>query len=51
MRVEEIANMGYAPDVKMFLKSSKLKMLGWTPKVGMSEGYLRLVRYLNNEDA
>lgn len=51
VRVEEIANMGYAPDVKMFLKSSKLKMLGWTPKVGMSEGYLRLVRYLNNEDA
>ena len=40
-------NMGYAPDVNMYLVSDKLRMLGWQPEVDMAEGYRRLVEYLN----
>lgn len=47
--IEEKSQMGYAPDVKMFLCSDKLKGLGWTPKVEMGEGYKRLVDYLKDE--
>lgn len=39
-------NLGYAPDNTMRLCSDKIRKLGWEPKVGMSEGYRRLVKYI-----
>ena len=44
--VEKKENMGYAPDVNMYLNSEKLQSLGWSPYVGMKDAYLRLVQYL-----
>ena len=41
-------NMGYAPDVAMYLDSGKLQKLGWKPKVQMKDAYNRLVSYLKN---
>lgn len=40
--VEPIEDMGYAPDVNMYLISDKLKMLGWEAAVDMEEAYKRL---------
>lgn len=48
VRVEEKKNMGYAPDVIMYLDSGKLNSLGWTAEVDMIEAYKRLVEYLSN---
>ena len=42
-------NMGYAPDVRLRLDSGRIKGLGWKPRVGMKEAYLRLVRYLSDQ--
>lgn len=46
-------SFGYAPDNTMKLCSDKIKKLGWSPKVGMAEGYQRIIRYIegkkNNE--
>lgn len=39
-------NMGYAPEVRMYLNSDKLKMLGWNAGVDLCEAYKRLVEYL-----
>lgn len=39
-------NMGYAPDVKMYLCSEKLKTLGWIPKIGMTDAYKKLIEYI-----
>lgn len=39
-------NMGYAPEVRMFLNSDKLKSLGWNASVDLREAYRRLVEYL-----
>lgn len=44
--IEEKKNMGYAPDVKMYLNSDKLCGLGWESKVSMLEAYERLVEYV-----
>lgn len=47
VRVEIPAeNMGYAPDVKMYLHSGKLRSLGWNPEVDMAEAYRNLAAYL-----
>ena len=40
-------NMGYAPDVQMYLCSNKLKSLGWQPKVDLKEAYKNLIKYLH----
>lgn len=40
------SNMGYAPDVMMYLNSEKLRKLDWLPKVNMKEAYRKLVQYL-----
>lgn len=40
-------NFGYAPDNTMQLNSDKIKKLGWLPKVDMTEGYQRLIKYLS----
>ena len=39
-------NMGYAPDVKLWLSSQKLQRLGWQPTVGLKESYARLIQWL-----
>ncbi len=46
VRVEKKENMGYAPDVAMYLDSGKLRSLGWKADVDMVEAYRRLVEYL-----
>lgn len=43
---EKKDNMGYAPDVKMYLNSDKLRKLDWNAEVEMGEAYRRLVEYL-----
>ncbi len=40
---ENIASMGYAPDVKMKLNSDKLQSLGWKPEVSLRETYERMI--------
>lgn len=44
-------NMGYAPDVNMYLNSDKLRSLGWSAGVSMAEAYNRLVQYLRESEA
>lgn len=39
----------YAPDNKMILKNTKLKQLGWKPRVSLKEGYKRLIDYVREE--
>lgn len=50
VRVEKKDNMGYAPDVAMYLDSGKLRKLGWNARVGMIEAYKRLLEYLNESE-
>lgn len=45
--VEKKDNLGYAPDVVMYLDSSKLRMLGWKAEIDMVEAYKRLARYIH----
>ena len=49
VRVEKKENMGYAPDVSLYLDSRKLRNLEWRAEVGMVEGYKRLVDYISEE--
>lgn len=44
---EKKENMGYAPDVEMYLNSDKLRSLGWKAEVDMTEAYKRLAEYLS----
>lgn len=48
VQIEKKDNMGYAPDVAMYLDSGKLKALGWNAKVSMSEAYRRLIKYIED---
>lgn len=48
VQVDIKENMGYAPDVAMYLDSSKLCSLGWKSEVSMTEAYRRLVEYLKS---
>ncbi len=48
---EESANLGYAPSVKMWLDSSRMRALGWQPEVGLIESYRRLIRWLQEGSA
>lgn len=43
-------NMGYAPEVRMYLNSDKLKGLGWNASVDLCEAYKRLVKYLEQNN-
>lgn len=42
-------NMGYAPDVKMWLSSQKLQQLGWRPIVNLKDSYARLIQWLQEQ--
>ena len=46
VNVEKKDNMGYAPDVTMYLDSAKLRDLGWRAEVDMIEAYRRLTQYI-----
>ncbi len=46
VQIQPLDNMGYAPNVNMYLNSEKLRNLGWTAKVSMADAYRRLVEYL-----
>lgn len=46
VQIEKKDNMGYAPDVAMYLDSGKLRNLGWRANIDMVEAYRRLVEYL-----
>lgn len=46
VQIEKKDNMGYAPDVAMYLDSEKLRALGWKAEVAMAEGYRRITEYL-----
>lgn len=48
VQIERKENMGYAPDVNMYLDSKKLRTLNWKPEVNMVEAYIRLSDYLRN---
>lgn len=50
VRIDKRDNMGYAPDVSMYLDSGKLRSLGWEPTISMLEGYRRLVEYLGENN-
>lgn len=43
-------NMGYAPDVKLWLSSHKLQQLGWQPTIGLKESYARLIQWLQEQE-
>lgn len=45
---EDGAALGYAPPVKMHLDSSKMRALGWEPKVGLTESYRRMMQYMDD---
>ena len=44
-------NMGYAPDVKLWLDSHKLQQLGWQPTVDLKESYARLIQWLKEQES
>ncbi len=46
---ENIEKYGYAPTLCMNLDTSKLKSLGWKPKIGIDEMYDRLINYMKDE--
>ena len=41
---------GYAPDVKMWLDNSKIKNIGWEPKVELEESYRRMIQWLKENE-
>ena len=50
VRTEIKENMGYAPDVSMYLDSGKLNSIGWQPRVDIKSAYERLVDYLLEQE-
>ena len=48
---DDPASTGYAPDVKLFLSSARLRSLGWTPRVGLEEAYRRMIAYMRETEA
>ena len=42
-------NMGYAPNVKMWLDNKKMRSLGWKPTVGLEESYKRMIQWIEEQ--
>ena len=42
-------NMGYAPEIHMWLDNSKMKSLGWNPSYDMTESYRRMINWIENQ--
>ena len=42
-------NMGYAPEIHMWLDNSKMKSLGWNPSYDMTESYRRMIDWIENQ--
>ena len=40
---------GYAKDTHMKLSSEKMRSLGWSPKIGLKEAYIRMIDYMKEE--
>lgn len=49
VEIENENKFGYAPTLKMNLDTSKLKSLGWKPKVGLEEAYKRMIEQMTFE--
>ena len=47
--ISESSDMGYAPETKLNLDSSKLRSLGWEPKYDLKEMYRRLIESMTQE--
>ena len=43
---QDSASLGYAPPVKMWLDTQKMRSLGWKPEIGLSESYQRMIRWM-----
>lgn len=43
---EDSVSLGYAPPVKMWLDSSKMRELGWKPEIGLVEAYKRMICWM-----
>ena len=46
VRIELNGNMGYAPVTKLRLSADKLRALGWKPRYGLKEIFVKLMDYL-----
>lgn len=43
---EDGASLGYAPAVKLWLDSSRMRALGWKPGIGLKEAYRRMLEWM-----
>lgn len=46
---DNIEKYGYVPTLSMNLDTTKIKTLGWKPKVELDEMYDRLIKYMENQ--
>ena len=45
---KDVSKFGYAPPSKVNMDCSKIRKIGWTPKVNLEDMYLRLIRGMSN---
>jgi nucleoside-diphosphate-sugar epimerase len=50
LELDEKGASGYAPDVRLFLSSEKLRSLGWVPTADLREAYRRLGEFLGEQN-
>ena len=44
--IDELSANGFAPEFKMKLDCTRIKTLGWNPKVGLKEMFARTINYM-----